>query len=81
MTYLSLHNDQPFTPRYTPDNLDSLERYYCERSTSIEAEFEPLAFFMDDAVREQVHAELAPCTPRAFLARYLELATEPLIVG
>ena len=29
--------------------------------------------YMDDEKREQVHAELAPCTPEKFLKRYLEL--------
>ena len=36
---------------------------------------------MDDEVREKVHAELAPCTNTEFLNRYLELASEDLIVG
>lgn len=29
--------------------------------------------YMDDGIREDVHAELAPCTPEEFLIRYLEL--------
>lgn len=29
--------------------------------------------YMDDDMREDVHAELAPCTPEEFLKRYLEL--------
>ena len=29
--------------------------------------------YMDDAKREQVHFELAPCEPEEFLKRYLEL--------
>lgn len=28
---------------------------------------------MDDEIREQVHAELAPCTEEEFFARYCEL--------
>lgn len=28
---------------------------------------------MDDEIREQVHTELAPCTAKEFLTRYLEL--------
>lgn len=32
-----------------------------------------IASYMDDEKREQVHAELAPCTPEAFIKRYLEL--------
>lgn len=36
---------------------------------------------MDDDTREAVAAELAPCTEEAFLARYLELAPDHLIIG
>ena len=36
---------------------------------------------MDDATRERVHAELAPCTEHVFLCRYLELAPEDLTIG
>lgn len=31
---------------------------------------------MNDDIREQVHADLAPCTNEEFLARYLELDPE-----
>lgn len=36
---------------------------------------------MDDDTREQVHRELAPCTELEFLARYLEIADDDLIIG
>lgn len=36
---------------------------------------------MDDATREAVHAELAPCTELEFLRRYLELSPEDLVIG
>lgn len=36
---------------------------------------------MDDDTREAVAAELAPCTEAEFLARYLELANDDLIIG
>ena len=29
--------------------------------------------YMDDDIRETVHAELAPCSPEEFISRYLEL--------
>ena len=29
--------------------------------------------YMNDDLREEVHAELAPCSPKDFLARYLEI--------
>lgn len=32
-----------------------------------------IATYMDDEIREQVHIELAPCTPEQFLRRYVEL--------
>lgn len=35
--------------------------------------FETIASYMNDEIREQVHAELAPCTETEFLKRYLEL--------
>lgn len=43
--------------------------------------WESVVAAMDDDVREQVHAELAPCSEEAFLARYLELAREDLVIG
>lgn len=35
--------------------------------------FDSIANYMRDDLREQVHAELAPCHPKEFLRRYLEL--------
>ena len=35
--------------------------------------YETIVTYMDDEIREQVHAELAPCTETEFLKRYLEL--------
>ena len=32
-----------------------------------------IATYMDDEKREQVHNELAPCSPEEFLKRYIEL--------
>jgi hypothetical protein len=42
---------------------------------------EAIANYMDDDTREAVHAEIAPCTDAEFLARYLDLAAEDLIIG
>ena len=36
---------------------------------------------MDDETREKVVSELAPCTEREFLARYLEIAPYDLVIG
>jgi hypothetical protein len=35
-----------------------------------------IAGYMNDEIREQVHAEVAPCTPEEFLTRYLQLDCE-----
>ena len=36
---------------------------------------------MDDETREKVHAELAPCTEKEFLERYLEISDQDIVVG
>lgn len=43
--------------------------------------WENVAYQMDDDIRETVHMELAPCTKKEFLRRYLELSPEDLIIG
>lgn len=40
-----------------------------------------VANYMDDDIRETVHAELAPCTEMEFLHRYLQLAKDDLLIG
>lgn len=40
-----------------------------------------MAEYMDDDTREAVHNELAPCSDLEFLARYLEIAPDDLIIG
>ncbi|AMQ66671.1 hypothetical protein FDG96_gp12 [Bacillus phage Mgbh1] len=44
-------------------------------------EWEVIVHYMDDDIRETVHAQLAPCTNLAFLTKYLELSETPLIIG
>lgn len=46
----------------------------------IDGAWDALVMMMDDDVREAVHAELAPCSKRDFLARYMQLATDDLII-
>lgn len=36
-------------------------------------QWEEIASYMNDEIRERVHSELAPCTEEKFLGRYLEL--------
>lgn len=36
-------------------------------------DWDAIVNLMDDELREQVHAELAPCSNEEFLTRYLEL--------
>lgn len=43
--------------------------------------WDALVMLMDDEIRETVAAELAPCTEAEFLVRYLELATDDLVIG
>ena len=38
--------------------------------------YEAIVSLMDDDLREEVHAELAPCTDEAFVRRYAELHEE-----
>lgn len=35
-----------------------------------------IATYMNDEIREDLHCELAPCTPEEFLIRYVELDKE-----
>lgn len=39
-------------------------------------DFDACVSLMDDDIREQVHAELAPCTEQEFLDAYCELHAE-----
>lgn len=48
---------------------------------ALERSWEALVLAMDDETRERVHAELAPCTDREFLSRYLDIATSDLVIG
>lgn len=55
---------------------------YVSPSEAIKAQpWDVIVNYMDDDTREAVHAELAPCTDLEFLARYLEIATDDLIIG
>lgn len=42
----------------------------------LEIDWDAAVALMDDDIREQVHAELAPCTPQAFFDRYCQLHAE-----
>lgn len=69
MARLSIDNGTSFV------SLDDLT------DADLETLFEPLANLSDDAAREQTQSELAPCTTRQSMARYLELAKEDLLIG
>lgn len=43
--------------------------------------WDTLVNVMDDDTREEVAAELAPCTEKEFLERYLALAPADLVIG
>lgn len=38
-----------------------------------QAQLDSIVMLMDDNLREQIHRELAPCSPGEFFARYVEL--------
>ena len=60
-------------------SIDNGATYVTVKEALAEISIETLAEYMDDDVREAVHAELAPCSDVEFLERYLELANDDLI--
>jgi hypothetical protein len=55
---------------------------FCSVSEAISnTDWDVIVSMMDDETREKVHFELAPCTEKEFLTRYLEIADEDLIIG
>ncbi len=40
-----------------------------------------IAEYMEDDAREEANREIAPCTELEFLKKYLEIATEDLVIG
>lgn len=55
---------------------DSPERERMKIREVNQVSLDEIAGYMNDEIREQVHAELAPCTPEEFLTRYLHLDCE-----
>lgn len=55
---------------------DSPERERMKIREVNQVRLDEIAVYMNDEIREQVHAELAPCTPDEFLTRYLQLDCE-----
>ena len=55
---------------------DSPERERMKIREVNQVSLDEIAGYMNDEIREQVHAELAPCTPEEFLTRYLQLDRE-----
>lgn len=49
---------------------------YGENFELTEEVLDTIASYMDDYKRELVHFELAPCKPKEFLKRYLELDSD-----
>lgn len=43
--------------------------------------WDTVAQYMDDDIREEVHAYYAPCTEEEFLTEYLRRAPEDLVIG
>lgn len=55
---------------------DSPERERMKIREVNQVTLDEIAGYMNDDIREQVHAELAPCTPEEFLTRYIQLDCE-----
>lgn len=55
---------------------DSPERERMKIKEVNQVSLDEIAGYMNDEIREQVHAELAPCTQEEFLTRYLQLDCE-----
>ncbi len=53
--------------------IDFLESYEEETDNIDQELMNTISIYMNDVIREQVHLELAPCSPKEFLKRYLEL--------
>ena len=73
MAILNLENGNPRA------NIDMSE--LAEHEEEIKANWLALMNVMDDGLCERVHGEIAPCTELEFLARYLALANEDIVVG
>ena len=46
-----------------------------------EMDWDTIVSHMDDHTREKTHGEMAPCSDVEFLKKYLENATDDLIIG
>lgn len=73
MKYLNLDNGNPYKDW---DEEDIIEHW-----DEIELLWDVLVQAMDDETREEVHAELAPCTEQEFLIEYLKRSPYDLIIG
>lgn len=70
-------------------SLDNGNRYYTAVEVDageippemLERLWDALVQTMEDEARELAHAELVPCDNATFLARYLELADDDLVIG
>lgn len=78
-TYFSLDNGRTYLN--ADEGIEAIQERAEESELPFSRIWEIVASFMDDDIREQVHAELAPCTERDFLARYLELSPHDLIIN
>ncbi len=77
--YASLDNGRTYLD--ADECITEMQKQSEESGIPFKRIWEVAASLMDDGIREQVHCELAPCSERDFLARYLELADEHLIIG
>jgi len=62
-------------------SIDNGASYTTAKQALQSVSWDAITAVMDDETREAVSEELAPCTEEEFLARYLEIAKEDLIIG
>ena len=62
-------------------SIDNGTTYITPAEALEEVSIDTMSEYMDDDTREAVYNELAPCSDVEFLTRYLELASNDLIIG
>lgn len=62
---------------FSAEEADSAIKFADENGVTPEA----IACAMDDELREAIAADFAPCTDAEFLAAYLRLASEDIVIG
>lgn len=67
--------------RVSLDNGETLDTVDAVSDEDIDKHWDALVNVMDDGIREEVHAEFAPCSNRKFLTEYCNRADADLVIG